>query len=529
MEDLFYTISTLSFILLLSSLLILIKLNHNNKKNPNTNPNPPSPPGLPLIGHLHLLKQPIHRALAHLSDLHGPILLLRFGSRRVLLVSSSSGANECFTVNDIIFANRPRLLAGKHLGYNYNLLVWISYGPHWRNLRRITTLEVLSTTRVLSSSYIRSDEVLILVKTLLRDYSGSGFHFTELRTKIFGLAYNIVMRMLANKRYYGDADESSSEAGKEFREFTRETFTLSGTSNAADFLPVVRWLGIGGHERRLKRLSRRKNKFFQGLVDEHRMKKESRSQGLDSSPAGTSTVIDLLLSMQESDPEHCDNDMIKAFIELMVVAGTDTSAATMEWTMALLLNNPQTLEKLRAEIDAYVSQGSLLQEADFPKLPYLHAVINESMRMYPAGPLLFPHESSQDCTVGGFNVPSGTMILVNAWKIQRDPELWEEPEKFKPERFLRTNTDQKSTDEAIKEGVKMMPFGMGRRRCPGEGLAMKMVPLVIGTLVQCFEWERVGDEEVDMSEGIGSSMPKAKPLEAMFKPRESLAALLNNL
>ena len=213
----------------------------------------------------------------------------------------------------------------------------------------------------------------------------------------------------------------------------------------------------------------------------------------------------------------------------MVVAGTDTSAATMEWTMALLLNNPQTLEKLRAEIDAYVSQGSLLQEADFPKLPYLHAVINESMRMYPAGPLLFPHESSQDCTVGGFNVPSGTMILVNAWKIQRDPELWEEPEKFKPERFLRTNTDQKSTDEAIKEGVKMMPFGMGRRRCPGEGLAKKVVPLVIGTLVQCFEWERVGDEEVDMSEGTGASMPKAKPLEAMFKPRESLAALLDKL
>lgn len=214
----------------------------------------------------------------------------------------------------------------------------------------------------------------------------------------------------------------------------------------------------------------------------------------------------------------------------MLVAGTDTSAATMEWTMSLLLNNPQTLEKLRAEIDANVSQGSLLQEADFPKLPYLHAVINESMRMYPASPFLFPHESSQDCTVGGFNVPSGTMILVNVWKIHRDPELWEEPDKFKPERFLKTNSsDQKSTDEqGIKEGSKMMPFGMGRRRCPGEGLAMKMVLLVIGTLVQCFEWERVGDEEVDMSEGIGLTMPKARPLEAMFKPRESLNTLLMN-
>ncbi|KAH7665282.1 Isoflavone 2'-hydroxylase protein [Dioscorea alata] len=483
MEDHFFSITSLSLILLLSSLLILIKLHNNNKKkpNPNPNPNPPSVPSLPLIGHLHLLKHPIHRALAHLSDLHGPILLLRFGSRPVLLISSSSGADECFTVNDVTFANRPRLLAGKYLGYNYRILVWASYGLHWRNLRRITTLEVLSTHRVLSSSHLRSDEVFSLVKTLLHDYSGPGFHFTELKTKFLGLTYNIIMRMLANKRYYGDTEESSSEAGKEFREIARETIVLSGASNAADFLPVVRWFDIGGHERRLKRLSMRKNRLFQGLIDE---KKESRSQGVDSSPAGRSTVIDLLLSMQESDPEQYDDDVIKGFIELMLVAGTDMSAATMEWTMSLLLNNPQTLEKLRAEIDANLSQGSLLQEADFPKLPYLHAVIKESMRLYPASPFLFPHESSQDCTVGGYNVPSGTMILVNVWKIHRDPELWEEPDKFMPERFLRTNSsDQKSDEQGIKEGLKMMSFGMGRRRCPGEGLAMKVVPLVVGTLV----------------------------------------------
>ncbi|KAM0937813.1 putative isoflavone 3'-hydroxylase [Dioscorea sansibarensis] len=148
---------------------------------------------------------------------------------------------------------------------------------------------------------------------------------------------------MANKRYYGSADESSSEAAKEFRELTREILFVSGTSNAADFLPVVRWFGIGGHERRLKRLMRRKIKFFQGLIEEHRMKKESRSQGFDSSLEGRSTVIDLLLSMQERDPEHYDDDMIQGFIDLILVAGTDTPASTMERTMYLLLNNSQTL------------------------------------------------------------------------------------------------------------------------------------------------------------------------------------------
>ncbi|XP_039137439.1 cytochrome P450 81Q32-like [Dioscorea cayenensis subsp. rotundata] len=516
-------------IVIISSILLLPLLLHLLLKNPNPNPNPPSPPGLPILGHLHLLKPPLHRALAHLSDIHGPIFLLRFGSRRVLHVSSYSAADECFTVNDITFANRPRLLSGKHLGYNHQTIVWAPYGPHWRNLRRLTTVELLSTNRLLSSSHIRSDEAISLVKTLLRDYSGSGFHLTELKTKFFGLAYNVVMRMIANKRYYGDADESSSEAGKEFRDIVRESFRVSGTSNAADFVPIVRWLGIGGHERKLKRLRRRRDQFFDGLINEHRTaKKMTGSQHSEGSPAERSTVIDLLLSIQEGEPEYYNDAIIKGIIAAMLIAGTDTSATTMEWAMALLLNNPQTLKRLRDELDANIKQGSLLQESDFSKLPYLHAVINETLRMYPAGPLLVPHESSQDCTVGGFHVPSGTILLVNAWKIQRDPKFWDEPNKFMPERFLRTNSEKKS-DEVVKEGLKMIPFGVGRRRCPGEGLAMRVVALVVGTLVQCFEWDRVCDGELDMSEGAGLTLPKIKPLEAIYKPRESLASLLCQL
>ncbi|KAJ0982068.1 hypothetical protein J5N97_010323 [Dioscorea zingiberensis] len=517
MGDLFFSI-----INVFSILLILILILKHYYRNPNPNPNPPSPPGLPLVGHLHLLKrQPLYRTLARLSDLYGPILLLRFGSRRVLLVSSSSGAGECFTVNDIAFANRPAFLFGKHLGYNYSTLSWSPYGPHWRNLRRIATIEVLSTLRLLSSSHLRSDEVRCLVKALLRDYAGPGFHLAEMKTKFFGLTYNVVMRMLANKKYYGEETEGSSEAGNEFRDIVKETFLIAGASNPADFVPVMRWLGIGGHERRLKSLSRRRDNFFQALVNEHRDRKESGSQDGESSPAGRSTVIDLLLSMQEGDSEYYTDDVIKGFIAQMLVAGTDTSAITMEWAMSLLLNNPQALKKLRVELDANISQGSLMQEVDLPKLPYLHSVINETLRMYPAGPLLVPHESSQDCTVGGFHVPSGTILLVNAWKIQRDPELWDEPDKFKPERFLK---------EDVNEVFKMMPFGLGRRRCPGEGLAMRVVALVVGTLVQCFEWEKVGDEDVDMSEGTGLTLPKAKPLVAMYKPREDMAAgLLSQL
>ncbi|KAM0937805.1 putative isoflavone 2'-hydroxylase [Dioscorea sansibarensis] len=514
MADLFFSIAIISSILLLPLLLHLLL------KNPNPNPKPPSPPGFPLLGHLHLLKPPLHQALAHLSDLHGPILLLHFGSRRVLLVSSYSAAEECFTVNDITFANRPRLLAGKHLGYDYQSLSVSSYGPHWRNLRRLATVEILSTHRLLSSSDVRSDEALSLVKGLLRNYSGPGFHRTELSPKFFGLAYNVLMRMIANKRFYGDADESSSEAAKEFRDIVKETATIFSASNPADFFPVVRWLGIGGYERRLKRLRKRRDKFFQGLIDEHRRKKKknevNRSRVGEGSPAARSTVIDLLLSMQEDGPEYYTDLLIKGFIAQMLVAGTDTSSVAMEWAVSLLLNNPETLKKLREELDTIIKPGSLIKEEDISKLPYLEAVITETLRMHPPTPLLLPHESSQDCTVGGFHVPKGTMLFVNAWKIHRDAELWEEPEKFKPERFLNSKS---------KKRWKTMAFGVGRRQCPGEGLAMRVVSLVVGILVQCFEWQAVGDEKMDTNEGAGVSMRRAKPLEAVYKPRETISSL----
>ncbi|KAH7665297.1 isoflavone 2'-hydroxylase protein [Dioscorea alata] len=516
MADLFFSIAIISSILLLPLLLHLLL------KNPNPNPNPPSPPGLPLVGHLHLLKPPVHRALAHLSDLHGPILLLRFGSRRVLHVSSHSAAEECFTVNDITFANRPRLLAGKHLGYNYQSLAVSSYGPHWRNLRRIATVEVLSTYRIISSSDVRSDEALFLVKDLLRDYSGPGFHRTELSPKLFGLAYNVIMRMIANKRFYGDADESSSEAAKEFKEIVKETSSIIAASNPADFFPVVRWLGFGGYEKRLKRLRKRRDKFFQGLIDEHRMKKKEANGSRDGegSPAARSTVIDLLLSMQEDEPEYFTDFLIMGFIGQLLVAGTDTSSITMEWAMSLLLNNPETLNKLKEEIDINIKPGSLIKEEDLSKLPYLEAVITETLRMHPPTPLLLPHESSQDCTVGGFHVPKGTMLLVNAWKIHKDAELWEEPEKFKPERFLNSKS---------KKRWKTMAFGLGRRQCPGEGLGMRVVALVVGILVQCFEWKPVGDEGMDMNEGAGISIRRAKPLEVVYKPRGTISSHLFQL
>lgn len=195
----------------------------------------------------------------------------------------------------------------------------------------------------------------------------------------------------------------------------------------------------------------------------------------------------------------------------MLAAGTDTSSATMEWAMSLLLNNPEALVEARAEIDREVGRSRLVDDSDLPRLPYLQRIIKETLRMCPVGPILVPHESSADCTVGGYRVPRGTMLLVNVWAIQRDPTVWDEPFKFDPDRFLGL--------EGKKESFILMAFGNGRRGCPGENLALRMVSLTLASLIQCFEWARVGREMVDMAGSPGLTMPKAEPLMAKCRPR----------
>ncbi|KAL6013234.1 hypothetical protein ACLOJK_003726 [Asimina triloba] len=515
------------FLLVLLALVFFLSFsfifNHVfGKKQPKNLP-PTLPFSLPIIGHLYLLRPPLHRSLAALSRCYSPILYLRFGSRPALLVSSPSVAEDCLSKNDIIFANRPQILAGKHLGYNYTAIGFAPYGPHWRNLRRIATIEILSSYRLQMLSGFRAKEVRYLAKALFKE-CGMGKSVVELKSRLSELSFNVMMGMIANKRYYGDEVVDLEEA-KRFRGIVKQAVALAGASNYGDFVPVLRWIACRGLEKRMRELASARDDFLQGLIDEQLKKMKEKEKVDEEQEIRTNkkkTLIEVLLSLQETEPEHYSNYIIKGLLAALLTAGTETSALTIEWAMALLLNHPHVLKKAKAEMDEQIGGDHLLEESYLPKLPYLHCIINETLRLYPVGPLLLPHHSSEETTVGGFAVPKGTMLLINAWAVRRDPEVWIEPDEFKPERF-------EGGHEMGKEGCKFMPFGHGRRACPGEGLARRVVSLAVGTLVQCFEWERVGEEKVDMSEGPGLSMPKVQPLEAVCKPREAMVPILSQL
>ncbi|KAL4607973.1 hypothetical protein ACB092_09G214300 [Castanea dentata] len=467
---------------------------------------PPSPPSLPIIGHLHIIKKPLHRTFLALSQKYGHIFSLKFGSQLVVIVSSPSAVEECFTKNDIVLANRPPFILGKYLGYNNTTLSQSPYGDHWRNLRRISTLEIFSNYRLNKFLDIRRDEIKHLLRSLSRN-SCHGFAKVELQSMLLEMTFNTIMRMVAGKRYYRyGEDVKDEEEARQFRRIIKEITRLGGASNPEEFVPFLRWMDYGGLEKKLKSLSKRADELLQALIDEQRRKEEE-----------CNTMIDHMLSLQKSQPDYYTDQLIKGLIMVLLSAGTDTSAATLEWAMTNLLNHPNILKKARDEIDSQIGEEKLIEESDISKLHYLQSIISETLRLYPATPLLVPHMSSTDCTIEGYDVPSGTMLLVNAWAIHRDPKVWDDATTFKPERFENSEVN----------GHKLMPFGIGRRTCPGASLAQRMVSLTLGSLIQSFEWERVTTEEVDINEGSGITMPKAMPLEAMCKARPIMHKLLS--
>lgn len=344
------------------------------------------------------------------------------------------------------------------------------------------------------------DEVGFILKSL-NQISGQEI---ELRPKLSEMSFNVVMRIAAGKR-------NDSEESQRFRDIITEIFELSGASNPGDFIPALRWVTYFTFEKRLKIVQKKSDSFLQRLVDEVR---EKRSMDGESK-----TIVEAMLRWQDSEPEYYTDDIIKGMILALLSAGTDTTAGTIEWAMSLLVNNPDVLSKAKAEIDDTVGSNRFVDESDLPNLDYIQSIVKETLRLYPITPLLAPHESSEDTTIGGYYVPRKTMLLVNAWAIHRDPAVWDDPTSFKPERFqIKGGSD---------EGY--VPFGLGRRACPGAGLANRVMVLALAALIQCFEWERIGDEEVDMSQGSGIAMPKAKPLVAFFKSRDSMRPLLATL
>ncbi|KAH0468418.1 hypothetical protein IEQ34_003451 [Dendrobium chrysotoxum] len=511
-----YTIAALS----LPFLLILLSFFLSQSPLKKRSNFPPSPPSIPILGHLHLMlkkNSSMLRNLTAISAAHGPVLLLRIGSRPILLVSSYSAAISCFTTNDLVFATRPVLPSIRSISFNYSGIGSAPYGHHWRTFRRIAIIELFTSSSLRSFAEARRAELRSLLAKLFDDSKGGNWCTVELKPRVFGMTLNVIVRMLTGDKYYGEG-ELGMKKMVEFKEMEEELMAKGGGLIFTDFFPFLKLIGLQWLQlRSMGKLLAKRNSILQRLIDEQRVKKNSSS-------SKNNCLLDVLLSMQEESPESITDDSIKAVTQSLMLGGSVPITETLIWAMSLLLNNPTTMNKAKDEIDNCISSQRLVEEEDLPNLPYLHATIKETLRLYPAVPLLNLHEAREDCTVAGYDVRRGTMLLVNAWVIHRDPIDWAAPEEFRPERFV-------GSESCGKGMTKMMiPFGMGRRGCPGEAMSNIQIPLMLAAMLQCFEWKTVDDKQVDMMDkGNIRTLPKAVPLKLLCRPRQEMTSLLPRL
>ncbi|XP_068655777.1 cytochrome P450 CYP82D47-like [Aristolochia californica] len=469
----------------------------------------------PIIGHLLALggKQPLMRTLGALADKYGAAFVLWVGVHRTLVVSSAEFARECFTTHDKILASRPRSTAGKHLGSDYAMFGLSPYGPYWREVRKVVVSNLLSAQQVDLLKHVRSTEIDFCIKELHKLWlkNGKALVAVEMKQYFKDLTLNNLARAICGKRYFGSDVVEDGKDVQKFHEAISGLFYLGGIFVLSDAVPSLERLDIGGHVAAMKKNIKELDSIISVWLEEHR---QSRLSG--EKPANPD-FIDVLLSVIETTqiPDYDPEIMMKTTSWALILAGSDTTFITLTWALSLLMNNRHVLKKAQEELDSIVGKDRNVDGSDIKNLPYLQAIVKEILRLYPSVPLSVPHQAIEDCIIGGYHVPAGTRILTNLWKIQRDPRHWPEPDEFRPERFITTH---KHVDMKGKH-FEFIPFGSGRRMCPGASFALEVIHLTLARFLHGFHMETRDGAPVDLTEDLGLSLPKATPVEVLVAPR----------
>ncbi|XP_051140469.1 cytochrome P450 71AU50-like [Andrographis paniculata] len=455
---------------------------------------PPGPMGIPILGHFHLLGKNPHRDLQRLAEKYGPIIHLRLGMVPTVVVSSPAAAEAVLKTHDLVFAGRVRHEASKYLSYDGRNIVFAPYGSYWRNMRKLCTTELLSSSRINQFQAMRKAELGRLIGGL-RSAAAAG-ESVDISGRVSSLNGDMICLMVFGRKF---GDKELDERG--FKAVVEETMAVAARPNLGDFFPVMGAVDLQGLRRRMKELSGAFDGFLERIIEEHKNKESSSKENQD--------FVDTMMAIMESGEAGFEFDRrhVKAVLLDMLLAGMDTSTTAIEWTLSELFKHPSIMQKLQEEIAQVVGLDQLVEESHLDRLDYLNLIIKESFRMHPAVPLLV-HEPMEDCALNGFHVAKGSRLIVNVWSICRDPNVWQCPEKFTPERFVGSHIDLRGND------FELIPFGSGRRGCPGLQLGLTVVKLVVAQLVHCFDW-KLEDDVLSMEEHFGLVVSREKPLRAI--------------
>ncbi|KAF3442185.1 hypothetical protein FNV43_RR16101 [Rhamnella rubrinervis] len=468
---------------------------------------PPGPRPWPIVGNLYDIKPVRFRCFADWAQAYGPIISVWFGSTLNVIVSNTELAKEVLKERDQQLADRHRSRSAAKFSRDGQDLIWADYGPHYVKVRKVCTLELFSPKRLEALRPIREDEVTAMVESIFNDCTSSENKGKSLMVKKYlgAVAFNNITRLAFGKRFV-NAEGIMDEQGVEFKAIVANGLKLGASLSMAEHIPWLRWM-YPLEEDAFAKHGARRDRLTRAIMEEH-------TQARNKSGGAKQHFVDALLTLQ--DKYDLSEDTIIGLLWDMITAGMDTTAISVEWAMAELIKNPRVQLKAQEELDRVIGLERVMTESDFSNLPYLQCVAKEALRLHPPTPLMLPHRANSSVKVGGYDVPKGSNVHVNVWAVARDPSVWKNPNDFRPERFLEEDVDMKGHD------FRLLPFGAGRRVCPGAQLGINLATSMLGHLLHHFCWsppEGVKPDEIDMSENPGLVTYMRTPLQAVLTPR----------
>ncbi|VAH99567.1 unnamed protein product [Triticum turgidum subsp. durum] len=489
-----------TLVLPLLSILLLVAAARARRTGENTHHRlPPRPPGLPILGNLHQMGALPHQSLRELARRHGPVMMLRLGTVPTVVVSSADAARDVLKTHDADCCSRPDTPGPRRLSYQHNDVAFSPYSEQWRARRKLLVVEFLSKRRIQATWYAREAEMGKLV-TGLATASVNGREPVSLEDHVFGYMDGIV-GTVAFGNQYGTEHFAHKE---HFHHVIDEAMVVRSSFSAEDYFPnalgrlVDRLTGVASLR---ERVFKEFDAFFEMMLDQ--AKHDNGCVGL----------IDVLIGLMKEEHQgsfKVSRDVVKGLLTNTFIGAVDTGAVTIIWAMAELVRNPHVLNKVQDEIRTLVGDKEKLQQEDVTKLKYLKMVVMETLRLHPALPLLVPRETMRHITVSGYDVPVKTRILVNAWAIGRDPANWDNPEEFIPERF-----EGEEDVNFNRAQFEFLPFGAGRRMCPGIDMGLATTEFTLANLLYYFDWEfpeGLRSEDMSMEEAGGLTIHKKTPL-----------------
>ncbi|XP_009388744.2 cytochrome P450 78A5-like [Musa acuminata AAA Group] len=447
----------------------------------------PGPPGFVSA----LSGDAAHRVLAGLANSLKAVDLMAFsvGLTRFVVSSHPDTAKEI--LNSSAFADRP-IKESAYMLLFHRAMGFAPFGEYWRNLRRVSATYLFSPRRIAAAGEHRRAIGEQMVADI-RDLMAKNGVVEVKKLLHFGSLNNVMMSVFGKRFDFGKGE------GLELEGLVKEGYELLGVFNWADHFPLLGWLDLQGVRKRCRALVKRVNAFVGSIIEEH---KQGRAIGAVVDGAGS--FVDVLLGLQKEE-KLSDADMVAVLWE-MIFRGTDTVAILLEWIVARVVLHPDIQSKAQSEIDSVVGTSRPVCDADIASFPYLQAIVKESLRLHPPGPLLsWARLAIHDVHVGDHFIPAGTTAMVNMWAITHDGSVWAEPNEFKPERFMVEDVNVLGSD------LRLAPFGAGRRVCPGKAMGLATVHLWLAQLLQSFKWVPA-DGGVDLSESLKMSLEMKKPL-----------------